>query len=338
MEYLNGLPNSEPSVRVPFEKGRAAMAAYKWDEAIGHFEESRKHAAGTELVALHGLIGRCHHTPGRLQQALESFEESARLASLFKDKQGLAHALDNVGVVLRDQGKFDRALDKYEEALRLAHEAGALPEQGSALNHIGGFYFVSGEPAKALRYYEDALVIHLETGDRKEQAMVLCNIGITLPCLEKGDQGKGLEYCEKALALAREIGAKKLEAAALGNIGYLRSDNAAPGERLEFHERALKLFREIGDKLGETAMLANIGGILRERGEYEKAVGLYLTAQATCSVPGTLVGPERYRHGLGKCLDALGREKFVAACEKAGMPKPEAEKLAKQLASSAGKI
>jgi tetratricopeptide (TPR) repeat protein len=331
MEYLGNLPESKPEVRAPFKQGRAAMDKYKWDEAIGHFEEAKKHAAGTELVALHSLVGLCHQTPGRLGQAIESFEESARLAEQFKDKQGQAYALDKAGVVLRDQGKSDRALEKYEAALRLAQEAGARPEQASALNNIGAFHYVHGEPVKALRYYEDALKIHEEIGDRHGQAMVLCNIG--LASSENGEHDKALEYCEKSLALAREIGAKKLEAGALANVGFLRWDAPALGKRIEHFEGALKLFREIGDKRGAASMLANIGATFIDNGEPEKAVGSYLAAQNTYSVPGTIEGPERYRYGLGRCLVAMGRDKFVAACVKVGMPKPEAEKLAKELAS-----
>jgi tetratricopeptide (TPR) repeat protein len=331
VDYFDGLPESEPEVRVPFEKGRAAMAAYKWDEAIKSFEEAKQHAAGTELAALHGLVGHCHHMPGRLPQALASFKESARLAEQFHDKPGQAYATDRAGAVLRDQGKLDRALVKHEEALKLAKEAGARPQEAYALGNIGAFHYVSGEPAKAYRYYEDALKIHEETGDRHGQASVLCNIG--LASLGKGEQDKALEYCEKSLALAREIGDKGTEAGALANIDYLRSDHLKPYERLVNQEQALKLMREVGDKRGQANLLANMGATLIDMGEHEKAVASYLTAQNTYSVPGTIQGPKRYRHGLGRCLDAMGREKFVAACAKAGMTPPEAEKLAKELAS-----
>ncbi|MCX6843851.1 MAG: tetratricopeptide repeat protein [candidate division WOR-3 bacterium] len=331
MEYFDGLPESEPAVRAPFEKGRAAMAAYKWDEAIQNFEEAEKHAAGTELAALHGLVGHCHHMPGRLPQALASFEESARLAERFHDKPGQAHATDRTGVVLRDQGKLDRALEKYEEALRLAKEAGARPQEAYALGDIGVFHYVSGEPAKALSYYEDALKIHRETGDRHGQASLLCNIGLARSM--SGEQDKALEYCEKSLALAREIGEKGIEAGALANIDFLRSDELKPAERLANQEQALKLMREVGDKRGQANLLANMGATQIDVGEHEKAVASYVTAQNTYSVPGTIQGPERYRHGLGRCLTAMGREKFVAACAKSGMAGPEADRMAQELAN-----
>jgi len=333
MEYFGGLPESEPAVRVPFEKGRAAMDAYKWDEAISHFEEAVKHAAGTELVALHGLVGRCYHIPARLPQALASFEESARLAERFHDKPGQAHATDSAGEVLRDQGKFDRALAKHMEALELAREAGVQPQEADALANIGASHYVHGEPAKARSYLDDALKIHEETGDRHGQASVLCNIG--LAHFMSGAKEKAVDYCTQALGLAREIGAKRVEAGVLANLPYVHTGKAEPGEIIGYYEDALKLFREVGDKRGESATLAGLGGALMQDGKHETAVGKYLAGLEICSVLGLtdVSGPARHRYGLGKCLDAMGRDKFVAACAKAGLATPEAEDLAKDLSS-----
>ena len=330
MEYYGGLAKSEPAVRNPFEKGQAAMAAYKWDEAIGFFQEAMKHAAGTEQVALCSLVGACHYSPGRWRQALESHEESARLAEQFGDKQGKAVALDNVGVIWRDRGELDKALESLEAALKLAREIGARREEASALGNIGGVRLFQGEANDAvLRRFEDALKICQEAGDRYGQASKLINISIVCP------DDKAMEYWERGYRLAREIGSKRLEAGALANKGFLLKDKAEPDQLLEYHQEALKLYREIGDKGGEAGTLANLGGWLIRKGEHEKALGLILAARRiglALDLAG-LVGPGRFRWGLGKCLDAMGRDKFVASCVKAGESRPETEKLATELAS-----
>jgi tetratricopeptide (TPR) repeat protein len=333
MEYFGALPESEPAVRVPFEKGRASMDAYKWDEAIVHFQEAMKHAAGTELVALHDLVGRCHYVPGRWKEALGSHEESARLAEQFGDKQGKANALDNIGAIWLGRGEPDKVLEKHREALQLAREAGARPQEADALSNVGAFHFVRGEPAKALSYYEDALKIHQETGDRREQASLLCNIGLAHSMA--GEKDKALEYCNQSLELAREIGAKRVEAGVLTNLPCVQPGKAEPGEMIRYYEDALKLYREMGEKRGESATLAGLGAVLMQDGKHEKAVGQYLVGLEICSALGLtdVSGPARHRHGLGRCLDALGREKFVAACARFGMAPPAAENLAKELAS-----
>lgn len=96
MEYLDGLVNALPTVRTPFELGRAAMKACKWDNAILLFKVATKEAAGTELVALASLLGLCHEPPGRWKEAKESHEESSQLAEQFGDRQGKAAAITNL--------------------------------------------------------------------------------------------------------------------------------------------------------------------------------------------------------------------------------------------------
>lgn len=336
MEYYDGLEKSEPAVRVPFERGRAAMKAYKWDEAIEHFQEATKHASGAELVALASLAGVCHYVPGRSKEALESHEESARLAEQYGDKQGKAAALDNIGVIWRDnvlwkgadKALLDKALQNHETALKMFRELGAKTEQASAIINIGGIHLFQDEPDKALRCFEDAQKIFQETGDRPGQAGMLCNIGIVLE--QKGELDKALEYVERAVKLSRETGSKKLLADNLCNIGTMYRAKGDLGKALECGEEAVKLYHEMGT-MEEVGALANVGLVLVQKGEHEKALRSFVAARAVILARGDVPKPGFYREELGKCLDALGRDKFVAACEKAGMLKPEAEKLAGEL-------
>lgn len=337
MEYFGNLPKAKYKVRKPFELGRAAMKSKKWDEAIDHFQAAMNHAAGAELAALHYLAGRCFRTPARQAQAMQSYEESARLAEQFGDKQLRANVLNGIGGLWRDAGDFEKSLASHEQSLKLAQEAGVRPEQAEALNGIGGYHVFKDSPDKAFRYFQDALRIFEETGDRKGQTAMLANLGMA--STDMGEPDKALDYSEKSLALAREIGDKGLEAAAHADIGgrWLKDD---PDKALDHMEEALRLFREAGARRGEVPMLSGVGDILTTRGEYEKAVPRLVEALRVVADFGqwSWSGSEQARRTLGRCLDALGRDKFIAACEKAGMLKPETEKLVKELVLTEGKI
>jgi tetratricopeptide (TPR) repeat protein len=124
-EYLDGLMNSLPTVRSPFELGRAAMKTCKWDNAIVLFKVAAKQAAGSELVALASLMGLCHEAPGRWQAAREGHEESIRLAEQYADLQGKAAALTNLGRLCLVTGETDKARKHHEEAMAMA--AGLSP-------------------------------------------------------------------------------------------------------------------------------------------------------------------------------------------------------------------
>jgi tetratricopeptide (TPR) repeat protein len=87
-DYLGTLLQSRPEVREPFELGFAAMNISSWDQAIRHFQTAVTATNGPGLVALHNLIGVCHYTQGRLDDALKDFQESARLADQYARAAG----------------------------------------------------------------------------------------------------------------------------------------------------------------------------------------------------------------------------------------------------------
>ncbi|MCX6842000.1 MAG: tetratricopeptide repeat protein, partial [candidate division WOR-3 bacterium] len=147
-------------------------------------------------------------------------------------------------------------------------------------------------------------------GAKQEQASVLGNIGLVWQ--SKGEWDKALEYQEKALAIDRELGSRQGEAQDLGNIGsvYVGMMMAAGGDssvaELPQNDKALTLAVKAVPKLAQAlAMFLKLGA-----GD----------------------GPRQCRSGLGKCLKVMGRDKFVATCEKAGIKKEEAEELAEALA------
>jgi len=254
--YLDGLPKAKPAVRNPFEAGRKAMAEYKWDDAIGHFNEAMKEAKGTELVALYNLIGICHYTPGRLNQALESFEESARLAKEFNDKEGEAIALGNIGNIYQTKGELDKALKYFEDGLKIDREMDRKKGIAAKLGNIGLIYQTKGELDKALKYSEDALKITKEMGNKEDEAKILGNIGVIYQT--KGELDKALKYHEEALKLDREIGNKEGEAQDLGNIGNIYAQKGDFNKALDYLNQALVLFKQIGAQMEIEIVEGNI--------------------------------------------------------------------------------
>ncbi|MCX6843573.1 MAG: tetratricopeptide repeat protein, partial [candidate division WOR-3 bacterium] len=136
VKHLGGLPKSERAAREPFELGHAAMTAFKWDEAIVHFRKAMNKAKGTQLVALLNLIGLCQYASDRPADALRDYEESARLAEEFGDKQGKAADLGNIGNIYSAKGEPDRALKYYEEALAIYRKTAYQPGVANQLGSI----------------------------------------------------------------------------------------------------------------------------------------------------------------------------------------------------------
>ncbi len=210
-KYFDALPKSMPAVREPFERSRAAMDAYKWEEAIAFFQKAAEEAKGTELVALLNLMGLCHCTSGRPDYALRDYEESTSLAEKFDDKPGKAVNLGNLGNMYRAKGESDKAIECHEEALAIHREIGYRPGVASTLGNIGNAYVwamkiaappaaarhkeVAGLAQKAIEYLVPALGMLLQMGIADGPEQCLWGLG---ECCEVLGRERFVQLCVKA--------------------------------------------------------------------------------------------------------------------------------------------
>ncbi len=262
--YLAELAAARTSVREPFQKGMASIGQQKWDAAIAYFESALPAANGAELVALFNLIGICHYTTGRHEEALAAYDESGRLARLFKDKRGEAVAVGNIGVISLANREWDRALSSFQQALSAFEELDARHEQARALGNIGFVLMQKGELDRALTYQEQALAIDRQIDRPAGIAKRLGNIGLIWQ--SKGDYDKTLQFFEEALAIDRQIGNRIGVAQDLCGIGLALEKMGRHGEAVNPLVQALRMFREMavaegpGDCLrGLASCLATLG-------------------------------------------------------------------------------
>jgi len=316
-EYLDGLSRSGTAVRQPFELGRTAMAACEWEQAIEHFREAMMQARGAEIVALFNLTGVCRYTQGDLGKALADFEESARLAKQFRDVNGEAPALGNIGVIWHDKGELDRALEYKEEALAKAHGLGDQWAEALYLGNIGNIWRDKGDLDKALEYHEQALELSQTLGDKWGVASDLARIGSIYR--DKGGLDKALQYKEEALAMARKIGYRLGAVDNLSEIGSIHHSEGRFDKALVYGEKSLSLARQTGYRLGVATELGNIGLILKDKKEYAQAVPKLAEALTILLASGVADGPRQVLTGLVRCENKLGRRRVEQLSKEAGL-------------------
>jgi len=324
-EYLDGLANSGPAVRQPFELGLAAMESYDWGRAVEHFREAMMQARGAEIVALFNLTGVCHYTQGTLADARTSFEESARLAEQFNDAEGKAPALGNIGVIYHDLGELDRALEYKEQALAKAHQLGDQWAEAIYLANIGNIWHDKGELDRALEYHEQALELSRELGDKWGVASDLASIASIFR--DRGALDEALKYDREALAIARKIGHRLGVITDLRNIASIYRYKGMLHEALRYGEEALALARKVGYRLGVATDLGNIGLILTDQHKYAQAVPKLAESLVILLASGYADGPRQVVTGLVKCEDKLGRNRVEGLLKEAGLDERAASDL-----------
>jgi serine phosphatase RsbU (regulator of sigma subunit) len=184
-------------------------------------------------------------------------------------KESLAFALNNKGLIVKDQGNIEKALEHYHNALKTYEELNDKSGIAAALNNIGYIYDDQGQAEKALEYYFQSLEIEEELGNKSGIATSYNNIASIYRRQGKGEQA--LEYQKKSLIIEEETGNQSGIATSLNNIGLTYDNNGEKEEALAYYHKSLKISKDIGDKSGAVTSLGNIGSIYFELNQLEKS-------------------------------------------------------------------
>ncbi|MDW8013622.1 MAG: tetratricopeptide repeat protein, partial [Archaeoglobaceae archaeon] len=99
-----------------------------------------------------------------LDLALELHKRNLEFFRKLDDKEGIATALHNIGMIYQLRGEYDLALKCYNEALEIGREIKDKEGIAGTLNNIGVIYKDRGEYDLALKYYNEVLQIFREIG------------------------------------------------------------------------------------------------------------------------------------------------------------------------------
>ncbi|HEX4221558.1 MAG TPA: BTAD domain-containing putative transcriptional regulator [Pseudonocardiaceae bacterium] len=122
--------------------------------AMGYFTE-----LGNELLAararssvawLSALLGEYDRAESECLAALE-------VSRSYHDKVG--DVLDSLGYIAHQRGRLDQAIDYYEQALRSYHELGESSAEANTLRRIGEVYVTRGEPERARSAFSAGLAL-----------------------------------------------------------------------------------------------------------------------------------------------------------------------------------
>jgi CHAT domain-containing protein/tetratricopeptide (TPR) repeat protein len=276
---------------------------------------------------------------GELTTAVEETRQSLRLLERLYPKTDypdghpdLATSLNNLGLLLRDQGDYGGSRGYYERALAMRQALypkdrypHGHPHLAASLNNLGGLLRDQGDYGGARGYYERALAMceALYPKDRyprghPDLALSLNNLGSLLGA--QGDYGGSRGYYERALAMCQALYPKDRYplghphlATSLNNLGYLLRAQGDYGGARGYFERALAMRQALYPKdrfpHGHPDLvnsLNNLGYLLQAQGDYSGARGYYERALTMLEA---LYPRDRYPSGhpeLANPLNNLG--------------------------------
>jgi tetratricopeptide (TPR) repeat protein len=219
---------------------------------------------------IHSILGTAYRETGKLDQALEHYEQSNRFRREAGDKRGLATTYSNMGQVYVNMGKAEEALAAIQKSLALSREIGDRDSESNNLIEIGRAYESAENLDKALAAYRESLQIEMEGQDHT-------NLGIRLDYIAniyrlKGQYDDALVYLEQAKTHLAASDDHREKAINLNYIGLVRKAQGLYGDALDSLLAALALFQEIHYTMGVVDAQRNLAEIYASQGRYADAL------------------------------------------------------------------
>ncbi len=251
-----------------------------------------------------GGLGHAYHALGRVEDAIELYQEALAIAREICDRWGEGFLLGNIGRAYRDLGQVERAIPLLEKALAIAREVDDLRGASDRLGNLGVAYHVLGQIERASALYEEALAIARDIGDRAAQGRLLGSLGITHHDLGRLEPAR--TFFEQALTIAREAGDRAGQGRLLGSLGNVQYALGRTEQAITSYEQAVTIARETGDRTGEGRLLGSLGRAHHALGQVERASAFYKQALDIAREVRDREGESYQTLGLGRTLLTAG--------------------------------
>jgi tetratricopeptide (TPR) repeat protein len=244
---------------------------------------------------------------GQYSKALDFTRLAVGAYKRLGDATGEATSLSQLGYVLNMLGQYDEALDTESRALAKLQALGDRTMQAPVDKNIATIYLALGQPEKALDFA-------LQSVDKLKllgmPGYVATSLGIVGQCYTAlGKYQEALESYQQQLAIVRKSGDHANEARTINSIGQIYLAMAKGGNSLEYdtqayvyYESALPIAREVGDKVTEQISLEGAGVARLALDQYDKALNLFVQADALEHITGDLASQARTASNIASLL------------------------------------
>ena len=208
---------------------------------------------------------------GNYAGALENYKESLRISEAINDKSIISNTLNNLGIVYTNLGNYELALEYFYRTLKIKQDIGDSYAEARVLNNLGEIHLNLKNYDQALPFLEKSLVI--KRGNNNDQAGEATTLHNmgTLYRLTNKTQ-TALGYYQQALAISTERGQKNGMAESIFGLGELFSSQKDYRRALEYYQQSLAIREDIGEQLGMASCLNKIGFTQIRIGDYDNAL------------------------------------------------------------------
>jgi signal transduction histidine kinase/Tfp pilus assembly protein PilF len=217
-------------------------------------------------------IGVIYWQMGNFNMSLDYQLEALGIYSDIDNETGIARSSTNIGIIFFDKGYYDKAVEYFYKALLLYERKENTAGMAAVLNNLGMISEYQKDFDLAEKYHLQSLEIKQQAGDVKGMSFSYNNLGMVY----KGKQlyEKSMEYFNLALEIREKLNDKREIANTLSNMGFLYFQMKDHSNAKTYLNRALDLYNEVNDK-GGIAKVYNFMGRLYMQTNEEKSAQNY---------------------------------------------------------------
>lgn len=167
------------------------------------------------------VIGHLHFQENRLDNAIETYQKTIRLAETMDSIVYKAYAYHNLSEVYIRLGRLKKA-EKIQKAAKTIFTKIKLKNwEADAWGNLGNIYTQSSRAKEGLNAYKTAYAIHDSLGNEDRKMDMNFNIGYFY--LMQGDGEQAIPYVQKGLQYDLQRGENDAIAMGYGNLAYANS-------------------------------------------------------------------------------------------------------------------
>ena len=228
----------------------------------------------------HNELGVAYDYLGRYQQAIDSHQASLTIRRELGDRGGQAASMNNLGRVYEHLGRYQEAIASLQEGLAINCSLGHRRGQASNLGNLGHIYDRMGRYQEALTSLQESLTAFRELGEQLGQAAILSNLGRVYERM--GRYQEAIASLEECLAMSRSFGDRQTQAEGRNNLGRVYRRLGRYQEAINCHQDSLTLSRKVKDRHIQVEALRDLGDTLRESGRAQQARATWQEALSIC--------------------------------------------------------
>jgi predicted ATPase len=257
---LKALPsaNQEQKLDILSLIAQAYRMSGQWKEAENAYRtwlEQCEYNGPLEKKAIHEIgLGNCLRLQGNYAEALSHLETSLRIFITLEQREGMADAYGNIGILHQYLGDYNAAASHLQKSIELGADG---QETEKFLGILGNVYYEQGQYPEAIQTYTTQLRKANDNHNPVAIAKALGGIGLTH--LELHEFDLAYHSFHEKLQLSRSMGDRMGTAISIGLIGRFYSKAGYHQEACACYLYILREALKIGDVRAITITLGLLG-------------------------------------------------------------------------------